>query len=84
MIHLSKILIKHSLDASTQVQIFLIRWVLFYFLMQNISTLLQVKTAEDEDELLFFRVAEGIFVGWFTIEYLVRFLVAPQKVLDNS
>ena len=52
--------------------------------MQKIYTLLQVKTAEDEDELLFFRVAEGIFVGWFTIEYLVRFLVAPQKVLDNS
>ena len=39
----------------------------------------QVKTENNEDELLFFRVAEGIFVCWFTLEYLVRYLVAPHK-----
>ena len=39
----------------------------------------QVRTDNNEDELLFFRVAEGIFVGWFTLEYLVRYMVAPQK-----
>ena len=41
------------------------------------------KTDENEDEWLFFRVAEAIFVGWFTIEYLVRFVVAPQKVTTS-
>ena len=49
-----------------------------------ISTMLQVKTDENEDEWLFFRVAEAIFVGWFTIEYLVRFVVAPQKVRSDN
>ena len=48
------------------------------------STMLQVKTDENEDEWLFFRVAEAIFVGWFTIEYLVRFVVAPQKVRSDN
>ena len=47
----------------------------------NIFTIIpqQVRTDNNEDELLFFRVAEGIFVGWFTLEYLVRYMVAPQK-----
>ena len=51
----------------------------------NITTIIpqQVRTDNNEDELLFFRVAEGIFVGWFTLEYLVRFLVAPQKADIN-
>ena len=46
----------------------------------------QVRTDNNEDELLFFRVAEGIFVGWFTLEYLVRYVVAPQKadIIINS
>ena len=39
----------------------------------------QVRTENNEDELLFFRVAEGIFVGYFTLEYLIRYLVSPQK-----
>jgi len=26
-----------------------------------------------------FAVAEAVFVGWFTFEYLVRFVAAPQK-----
>ena len=33
---------------------------------------------------MFFRVAEAIFVGWFTIEYLVRFVVAPKKVCNQQ
>ena len=55
----------------------------------NILTIIpqQVRTDNNEDELLFFRVAEGIFVGWFTLEYLVRYVVAPQKadiIINNS
>ena len=42
--------------------------------------MLQVKTDENEVEWLFFRVAEAIFVGWFTLEYLIRFAVSPHKV----
>ena len=41
----------------------------------------QVKTGENEDEWLFFSVAEGIFVVFFTLEYLVRLIVSPQKVM---
>lgn len=41
----------------------------------------QVKTGENEDEWLFFSVAEGIFVVFFTFEYLVRLIVSPQKVM---
>ena len=41
----------------------------------------QVKTDEDEDEWLFFSVAEGIFVVFFTLEYLVRLIVSPHKVM---
>ena len=52
--------------------------------MQDFTIIIpqQVRTdsnGELLEELLFFRVAEGIFVGWFTLEYLVRYVVAPQK-----
>ena len=53
-----------------------------HFLMNDPRLCVKVKTEENEDELLFFRVAEAIFVGWFTIEYLVRFVVAPKKVIN--
>ena len=33
-----------------------------------------------DEENYFFRVTEAIFVGWFTLEYLVRFIVSPYKV----
>ena len=33
-----------------------------------------------EEENYFFRVTEAIFVGWFTLEYLIRFIVSPYKV----
>jgi len=32
-----------------------------------------------EEENYFFRVTEAIFVGWFTLEYLIRFIVSPYK-----
>ena len=43
----------------------------------------QEKTEEgnDDEENYFFRVTEAIFVGWFTFEYLIRFIVAPHKVI---
>ena len=42
---------------------------------------LQEKTGEGtEEEIYFFRVTEAIFVGWFTFEYIIRFIVAPHKV----
>ena len=38
---------------------------------------------EDGDEIYFFQVSEAIFVGWFTLEYITRFLIAPKKVQKN-
>ena len=32
--------------------------------------------AEEEN---FFEIAEAVFVGWFTFEYVVRFIAAPRK-----
>jgi hypothetical protein len=32
-----------------------------------------------DEEHFFFAVAEAIFVGWFTIEYVLRFIASPQK-----
>jgi len=34
---------------------------------------------DSEEENYFFRVTEAIFVGWFTLEYLIRFIVSPYK-----
>ena len=49
--------------------------------MQDFTTIIpqQVRTDNNVEEVVFFRIAEGIFVGWFTLEYLVRYVVAPQK-----
>ena len=33
-----------------------------------------------EEEVYFFRVTEAVFVGWFTLEYTIRFFVSPIKV----
>ena len=38
---------------------------------------------QEKEEIYFFRVTEAIFVGWFTLEYLIRFIVAPYKVSAN-
>ena len=32
------------------------------------------------EEEYFFEVAEAVFVGWFTFEYVIRFVAAPQKL----
>ena len=34
---------------------------------------------DDDDEHYAFSVAEAIFVGWFTFEYIIRLIAAPQK-----
>ncbi|XP_023326887.1 potassium voltage-gated channel protein Shab [Eurytemora carolleeae] len=31
-------------------------------------------------EEYFFEVAEAVFVGWFTFEYVIRFIAAPHKI----
>ena len=28
----------------------------------------------------FFEIAEAVFVGWFTFEYVIRFIAAPYKI----
>ena len=32
------------------------------------------------EEEYFFEIAEAVFVGWFTFEYVIRFLAAPEKL----
>ena len=40
---------------------------------------LQGKKGSQDEEHVIFAVGEAIFVGWFTFEYIVRFIAAPQK-----
>ena len=39
---------------------------------------------EGEEENLFLKITEAIFVGWFSLEYLIRFVVSPHKVRRSS
>ena len=50
--------------------------------MANLNDInIQENTDTDDDEdNLFLRITEAIFVGWFTLEYLIRFAVSPHKV----
>ena len=45
------------------------------------TKLQEVSEAGVEEENFFFRSTEAIFVGWFTLEFLIRFVVSPSKVL---
>ena len=36
--------------------------------------------ADNDEENLFLKITEAIFVGWFTLEYLIRFVVSAHKV----
>jgi len=49
-------------------------------ILSTIPTFQDEKISGVEDvETYFFRVTEAVFVGWFTLEYTVRFLVSPIK-----
>ena len=38
---------------------------------------LSLAFSEEEN---FFEIAEAVFVGWFTFEYVIRFIAAPHKL----
>jgi len=40
----------------------------------------EVNEAGVGEENFFFRSTEAIFVGWFTLEFLIRFVVSPSKI----
>ena len=40
-----------------------------------------ISFSEEED---FFEIAEAVFVGWFTFEYVIRFIAAPYKLRYSS
>ena len=43
----------------------------------------ELRGGDDDGTHYAFSVAEAIFVGWFTFEYIVRFIAAPQKFRYN-
>ena len=51
--------------------------VFFFFQNKNIDP--EYRGQGGDDEHYAFSVAEAIFVGWFTFEYIIRFIAAPQK-----
>ena len=52
----------------------------FFFPLQNKNIDIEYRGGgDDDDEHYAFSVAEAIFVGWFTFEYVIRFVAAPQK-----
>ena len=48
--------------------------------MMIFSIFKEISEAGVEEENYFFRSTEAIFVGWFTLEFLIRFVVSPSKV----
>ena len=42
---------------------------------------LSLAFSEEEN---FFEIAEAVFVGWFTFEYVIRFIAAPHKLTTKS
>ena len=44
----------------------------------NLKIATHLNYISDEDS--FFEVAEAVFVGWFTFEYVIRFIAAPRKL----
>jgi len=69
-------------DSSTAAKVLVCVSSLFLLtsiIMLILSTVPEFQETSDEKENYFFRVAEAIFVGWFSLEYLVRLIVAPYK-----
>ena len=42
------------------------------------KSLINTKFLPGEED--FFEIAEAVFVGWFTFEYVIRFIAAPYKI----
>ena len=40
---------------------------------------LEQKSSSNEEEHFIFSISEAVFVGWFTFEYIIRYIAAPQK-----
>ena len=57
----------------------LIKYIIYFDLVAQEDT-----DTEGEEENLFLKITEAIFVGWFTLEYLIRFVVSPHKVRMSS
>ena len=49
-------------------------------MMLSLSQLLFQLTKFLPGEEDFFEIAEAVFVGWFTFEYVIRFIAAPYKI----
>jgi len=48
-------------------------------ILSTIPTFQSENRSGTDEEVYFFRVTEAVFVGWFTLEYTIRFLVSPIK-----
>ena len=53
--------------------------IIFSFSSHKISLVNLVFYPIFAEEENFFEIAEAVFVGWFTFEYVVRFIAAPRK-----
>ena len=66
----------HHSPAAKVVAIISCLFVVISTLCLIVSTIPSLNSPEEE---YFFEVAEAVFVGWFTFEYIIRFVAAPRK-----